>query len=175
MDPNKQKPDFLSRFAWPLIITGLLALGMLAREPLQKWLLKPVQGTLEFVGADRLSRRLEGEILGSMPKPTQPSLSGTVQELVAEQKTRKMVVRRIPQITSGQRMPHSYWGECVKCHLFKDGAPPGSQSITPVGKVWEKLSTYHKVGPPILPNSTIPHPPSGRCIKCHDIVIQMPI
>ncbi len=174
MDPNKQKPDFLQRFAWPLIITALLALGVLAREPLQKWL-QPLQGVVDFVGADRLSRRLQGEVLGSMPKPTQPSISGTVQELVADQKVRRMVVRRIPQITPGQRRPHGSWGPCIKCHLFKGGPPPGSQSITPVGKVWEKISTYHKVGPPILPNSTIPHPPSGRCIKCHDIVILMPI
>ncbi|MEO5330450.1 MAG: magnetochrome domain-containing protein [Magnetococcus sp. YQC-5] len=172
MDLNKNKPDWFKRIGWPLIITLVLAVGIFAREPLLK-LLKPLQGVIEWVGADRLSRRLQGEVLGSMPKPTQPTLSGTVQELVVEQKTRKMVVRRIPQIVPGQAKPHGNWGPCMNCHLFKGGPPPGSQSITPVGKVWEKLSTYHKVGPPILPNSTRPHPASGRCIKCHDIVIQM--
>ncbi|MBF0429394.1 MAG: magnetochrome domain-containing protein [Magnetococcales bacterium] len=175
MDPKKkQKPDYLKRFGWPVLITMALTAGYLFHEPLMKWL-HPLAGVLDFVGADRLSRRLEGEVLGSMPKPTQPTITGTVKDLVVEQKTRKMVVRRIPQIVPGQARPHGDWGPCIRCHLFKGGPPPGSQSITPVGKVWEKLSTYHKVGPPILPNSTIPHPPSGRCIKCHDIVIQMPI
>ncbi|MEO5339573.1 MAG: magnetochrome domain-containing protein [Magnetococcus sp. MYC-9] len=125
---------------------------------------------------DHLTRRLQGEVFGSMPKPTQPALSDTVKEVFQPQKkTRRMVVRRIPQIRPGQKIPHSYWGPCLKCHLFVGGAPPGSQPITPVGKVWEKVSSFTKVGPPILPNSRIPHPPSGRCIKCHDIVIDVPI
>ena len=135
----------------------------------------PLGDFLDRLGADRLSRQLQGEVLGAMPKPTQPGISDQVVEIVKPKKTRKMVVRRIPTITHGQRMPHAYWGECSRCHLFTDGAPPGSQPITPVGKIWEKVSTIQKVGPRILPNSTIPHPPSGRCIKCHDIVIEVPI
>ena len=127
------------------------------------------------VGTDQLTRRFQGEIFGAMPKPTQPALSDPVVDVLQPKQTRRMVVRRIPKIKPGQRMPHGYWGPCTKCHLFKGGPPPGSQPITPVGKVWERVSNITKVGPPILPNSRIPHPPSGRCIKCHDIVIEIPI
>lgn len=128
------------------------------------------------VGTDQLTRRLQGEIFGTMPKPTQPALSDPVSEVLRPKKnTRRMVVRRIPKIRPGQPMPHGYWGPCTKCHLFDGGPPPGSQPITPVGKVWERVSSITKVGPPILPNSRIPHPPSGRCIKCHNIVIEVPI
>jgi hypothetical protein len=31
------------------------------------------------------------------------------------------------------------------------------------------------VGPPILPDTTMNHPSAGRCIKCHDIVVEVPI
>ena len=127
------------------------------------------------VGSDQLTRRLQGEVFGAMPKPTQPAFSDPVVEALQPKKTRKMVVRRIPKIRPGQTMPHGYWGPCTKCHLLKGGPPPGSQPITPVGKVWERVSNITKVGPPILPDSRIPHPPSGRCIKCHDIVIEIPL
>lgn len=136
----------------------------------------PLITPLNLKSMGRVPRQIQGEIFGSMPKPTQPSLSGSVTEIVAPKKSRKMVVRRIPKLTPGQRMPHGYWGGCHKCHLFRGGPPPGSQPITPVGKMWEGVSAaIYKVGPPILPDSTMPHPPSGRCIKCHDIVVEVPI
>ena len=155
------------RFVWAVVLLIVIVVGYRGKDTLQKM--------FGSVGADHLTRRLQGEVFGAMPKPTQPALSDPVVEVLKPTKTRKMVVRRIPEIQQGQKMPHGYWGPCLKCHLFKDGPPPGSQPITPVGKVWERVSAYTKVGPPILPNSTIPHPPSGRCIKCHDIVIEVPL
>ncbi|MBF0097036.1 MAG: magnetochrome domain-containing protein [Magnetococcales bacterium] len=119
------------------------------------------------------SPQLQGEVLGRMPKPTQPGLNAPVLELVAPPPTRlqKMLVKRIPTIVPGSAMPHPNWGPCTNCHLIQGGLPAGSQPATPVAKVWEQISVYHKVGPPILPNSPRPHPPSGRCIKCHDVLV----
>ncbi len=164
---RRGKVDKLKNFGGVLLLLAVIAGGFFGGEPLRNF--------LDMVGADRLSRQLQGEVLGSMPKPTQPAMSDPMVDIIKPKRTRRMVVKRIPKIKPGQRMPHGYWGPCNRCHLFKGGAPPGSQKITPVGKVWEKFSTIKKVGPPILPNSTIPHPPSGRCIKCHDIVIEVPI
>ncbi|MBF0460331.1 MAG: magnetochrome domain-containing protein [Magnetococcales bacterium] len=157
-----------SRLAWATILMVIIVGGFEGGDTLKS--------LFERFGTDRVTRRLQGEIFGAMPKPTQPALTDPVKEVLQpQQKTRRVVVRRIPQIKPGQKMPHHYWGPCLKCHLFEGGPPPGSQPITPVGKVWEKVSSITKVGPPILPNSRIPHPPSGRCIKCHDIVIQVPV
>ncbi|MBF0585015.1 MAG: magnetochrome domain-containing protein [Magnetococcales bacterium] len=157
-----------SRLAWAVILMGVIIGGFEGGDVLREFFSR--------FGMDSVTRRLQGEVFGAMPKPTQPQMSDTVRGVLQPQtKMRRVVVRRIPQIKPGQRMPHSYWGPCLKCHLFVGGPPPGSQPITPVGKVWEKVSSFTKVGPPILPNSRIPHPPSGRCIKCHDIVIQVPI
>ncbi|MEO5377223.1 MAG: magnetochrome domain-containing protein [Magnetococcus sp. DMHC-6] len=147
-----------------LVIIGA---GMIGKERFGEW--------LDNWQESKISRQLQGEIFGSMPSPTQPSLKDPVQQMVAPKLTRKIVVRRIPTLPKGAKLGHSYWGPCTKCHLIEGGAPPGSQPITPVGKVWEKASTIHKVGPPILPDSTRHHPPSGRCIKCHDIVLEIPI
>lgn len=161
------------RVAWGRLLLALVLVAIIVAGFVWGDLLKKA---LHYVGTDRLTRRLQGEVLGSMPKPTQPALSDPVAEVLQPRaKTRKMVVRRIPKIRPGQRMPHGYWGPCIRCHLFAGGPPPGSQPITPVGKVWERVSSITKVGPPILPNSRIPHPPSGRCIKCHDIVIEVPL
>jgi hypothetical protein len=119
------------------------------------------------------TRQAQGEILGTMPKPTQPLMAEPLLKAVGPNPAglQKMVVRRIPTLVPGARMPHPSWGPCTKCHLIQGGAPPGSQPATPVAKVWEQVSAFHKVGPPILPNSARPHPPSGRCIKCHDILV----
>ncbi|MBF0308774.1 MAG: magnetochrome domain-containing protein [Magnetococcales bacterium] len=115
---------------------------------------------------------VQGEVFGAMPKPTQPSLRQPVLELVSPPSNlRRMLIKRIPTIDPGARMPHPSWGPCTNCHLIRGGPPPGSQPATPVAKVWEQVSRYHKVGPPIMPNSPRPHPPSGRCIKCHDILV----
>ncbi|MBF0116128.1 MAG: magnetochrome domain-containing protein [Magnetococcales bacterium] len=117
--------------------------------------------------------QVQGEVFGSIPKPTQPSLQEPVLQLVHPPSTslQRMLVKRIPTINPGASMPHPTWGPCTNCHLIRGGAPAGSQPATPVAKVWEQVSTYYKVGPPIMPNSTRPHPPSGRCIKCHDILV----
>ncbi|MBF0371182.1 MAG: magnetochrome domain-containing protein [Magnetococcales bacterium] len=151
-----------------LLLLAVVGLGLFANSQsggklLKKWV------------PEKLNRPMQGEIFGSMPAPTEPSIKEPMVDMVAPKKTRKMVVRRIPVIKPGQKMPHGYWGPCTKCHLFTGGAPPGSQPITPVGKMWEKASSIKKVGPPILPDSTRHHPPSGRCIKCHDIVVEVPI
>lgn len=129
----------------------------------------------DMMRTEKASRQLKGEVFGSMPAPTEPSMDRPVRDIVAPKKTRKIVVKMLPQIKRSARVPHSYWGPCTKCHLIIGGPPPGSQPITPVGKAWEKASTIKKVGPPILPDSTRHHPPSGRCIKCHDIVVEIPI
>ena len=55
-------------------------------------------------------------------------------------------------------------------------AVPTRHSIhNPVGKVLEQISRLNKLGPPLLPTSEMPHPAAGRCIKCHDIVIKVPL
>ena len=122
------------------------------------------------------TRQLHGEIFGAMPKPTQPPLSEPLVQMVQPpSRLQKMLVKRIPTIAPGAKMPHPFWGSCTNCHLIQGGAPPGSQPATPVAKVWEQVSAYYKVGPPILPNSNRPHPPSGRCIKCHDVLVYVQI
>lgn len=117
------------------------------------------------------TRQIQGEVLGGMPKPTQPTLTEPLVEMVSPTPWQKMLIKRIPTISPDAKMPHPSWGPCTRCHLIQGGAPPGSQPATPVAKVWAQVSTIYKVGPPILPNSIQPHPSSGRCIKCHDILI----
>ena len=72
-------------------------------------------------------------------------------------------------------MPHPFVGDCQDCHLFVDGPPPGSQPKTAVGAALGELSKVKKLGPPLRPISNRPHPPAGRCIICHDIVVKVPI
>ncbi|MEG3640751.1 magnetosome protein MamT [Magnetococcus sp. PR-3] len=132
--------------------------------------------TLENWSNTRVPRYLQGEIFGSYPMPTQPTIQEEVVQKVQRKKKQpaKMVVKMLPVIAKNAKLPHTYWGLCTKCHLIKGGAPPGSQPITPVGKVLEKASMITKVGPPIYPDSTRHHPAAGRCIKCHDIVVKLP-
>ncbi|MEI6413284.1 MAG: magnetochrome domain-containing protein [Pseudomonadota bacterium] len=117
------------------------------------------------------TRQIQGEVLGAMPKPTQPTLTDPLVEMVNPTLLHKMLIKRIPTIGPDAKMPHPSWGPCIRCHLIQGGAPAGSQPATPVAKVWEQVSAIYKVGPPILPNSIRPHPASGRCIKCHDILV----
>ncbi|CAK0765314.1 Magnetosome protein MamT [Gammaproteobacteria bacterium] len=118
------------------------------------------------------TRQIQGEVLGTMPKPTQPLFTQPLVEIVSTPTPlQQTLIRRIPTILPDAKMPHTFWGPCVKCHLIQGGALPGNQPATPVAKVLEQVSAFHKVGPPILPNSTRPHPVSGRCIKCHDILV----
>ncbi|MBF0422592.1 MAG: magnetochrome domain-containing protein [Magnetococcales bacterium] len=158
--------------AGTMVILLLVTAGWVAKERYGSWFNHLLRNWMPM---DKASRQLKGEIFGSMPAPTEPPMNKPVMDIVAPQKTRKIVVKMIPQIPRTAKIPHSYWGPCTKCHLIIGGAPPGSQPITPVGKAWEKASTFKKVGPPILPDSTRHHPPSGRCIKCHDIVVEIPI
>ncbi|CAK0745773.1 putative Magnetosome protein MamT [Gammaproteobacteria bacterium] len=117
------------------------------------------------------TRQIQGEVLGSMPKAIQPPLIQPLAEIANPTPLQKTLIKRIPTIGPDAKMPHSFWGPCTKCHLIQGGAPPGSQPATPVAKVFEQVSSILKVGPPILPNSIRPHPVSGRCIKCHDILV----
>ncbi|MBF0610902.1 MAG: magnetochrome domain-containing protein [Magnetococcales bacterium] len=163
------------RMVGGLLLVGVIAVGLIGQERLSETGTKMSAWWNGFGTMDRPDPQLLGEIFGSMPKPTQPALSDPIIQSLTPQTTRKVVVKRIPTIDPGSRLAHTYWGECTRCHLLRGGPPPGSQPITPVGKFWEKASTIKKVGPPILPDSNRPHPPSGRCIKCHDIVIEVPI
>ncbi|HAT51430.1 MAG: magnetochrome domain-containing protein [Nitrospirae bacterium] len=159
-------------FSGGMVVLVLVVAGLVAKERYGSWFHNLFR---DWMTTEKVSRQLKGEIFGSMPAPTEPSMDKPVLDIVAPKKTRKIVVKMIPQIPRSARIPHSYWGPCTKCHLIIGGAPPGSQPITPVGKAWEKASMFKKVGPPILPDSTRHHPPSGRCIKCHDIVVEIPI
>ncbi|MEI8395121.1 MAG: magnetochrome domain-containing protein [Rhodospirillaceae bacterium] len=121
-------------------------------------------------------RVVDGDYLGTLPRPIGPSLIDPIANLFRKQPDFKlMAIRRIPPIAPGSGMPHPYVGLCTNCHLYVNGPPPGSQFKTPVGAMLEQLSRLHKLGPPIRPNAEIPHPPAGRCIKCHDIVVKIPI
>ncbi|MBF0154467.1 MAG: magnetochrome domain-containing protein [Magnetococcales bacterium] len=161
--PNRAKP--LSSMLMVLVILGAGAL-----------LYEKYKGTLAEWTQTRLPRFIRGEIFGSMPTPTEPTMPDVVIDTMQVQPARsvKMVVRRLPIIAHNAKIPHTYWGPCTRCHLIRGGDPPGSQPITPVGKVLERVSSIYKIGPPILPDSTRHHPAAGRCIKCHDIVVQMP-
>ena len=121
-------------------------------------------------------RVVDGDYLGTLPRPIGPSLFDPLANLFRKQPDFKlMAIRRIPPIVAGDAMPHPYVGPCTNCHLYVGGPGPGSQYKTPVGAMLEQLSRLHKLGPPIWPNAEIPHPPAGRCIKCHDIVVKVPI
>ncbi|MBF0195764.1 MAG: magnetochrome domain-containing protein [Magnetococcales bacterium] len=168
---NRQrlKKKKFSVFGGAMVVILVLLAGLVGRERFGNLL-------SNWMDVDKVSRRVQGQVFGSMPSPTTPTLKDPIVKIIAPKKTRKVVVKRIPRLVPGTKMPHAYWGPCTKCHLIRGGAPAGSQPITPVGKAWERASAnIMKVGPPILPDTTMNHPPSGRCIKCHDIVIEVPI
>ena len=149
-----------------VILAGLLAIGLL-------W---EVVGGRSTGVVPRISMRaIEGVILGKRPGPAEPSLSDRVTDtMFPPPKYRLMTIRRIPRVEKGQPMPHPYVGECKNCHLYRDGPGPGYQPKTPLGAILERLSEVQKLGPPLVPTSNLPHPPAGRCIKCHDIVVKVP-
>ncbi|MBF0425089.1 MAG: magnetochrome domain-containing protein [Magnetococcales bacterium] len=166
---GRRRPNRPSPLLGMLMVLAILGAGALFYGK--------YKGTLAEWTRSRLPRFVRGEILGSMPAPTEPTMPEQVIDTIRPQAARpvKMVVRRLPIITHNAKIPHAYWGPCTKCHLIRGGDPPGSQPITPVGKILEQVSAaIYKVGPPILPDSTRHHPAAGRCIKCHDIVVQMP-
>jgi len=43
------------------------------------------------------------------------------------------------------------------------------------GAAPESLTTLRKPGPPLRPDTRLPHLAAGRCMKCHDIVIKVPV
>lgn len=167
----------LGQYGGALLLLALVGMGLLWGDRLDRLILSFPSSWWPTMGdGSKPTPQLMGEIFGSMPKPTQPVLSEPILEKLVPPTTRKVAVKRIPMIDPGTPRPHAYWGACNKCHLFQGGPPPGTQPITPVGKMWEKASaSIAKVGPPILPDSTRPHPSAGRCIKCHDIVIEQPV
>ncbi|MBF0323109.1 MAG: magnetochrome domain-containing protein, partial [Magnetococcales bacterium] len=72
----------------------------------------------------RVPRFIRGEILGSLPAPTEPTLPEQVIDTLQVKPTRspKMVVKRLPIIARNAHMPHAYWGPCTRCHLIQGGA-----------------------------------------------------
>lgn len=132
---------------------------------------KAIYGTPRDVSV----RVIDGDYLGVLPRPVDPSLFDPLFRLFEKRPDYQlMTIQRIPPIQAGGGMPHPYVGPCTNCHLYVGGPGPGSQFKTPVGAVLEQLSRLHKLGPPIWPDAEIPHPPAGRCIKCHDIVVKAP-
>ncbi len=122
-----------------------------------------------------LVRTVEGFYLGRMPSPAETGITGTVKQTIAPSKRyRLMAIKHIPRIRRDEPMPHPYVGACQQCHLYHGGPGPGSQPKSPVGAVLENLSKIEKLGPPLVPNTEMPHPSAGRCIKCHDIVVKVP-
>ncbi len=120
-------------------------------------------------------RRAEGLLFGRLPLPMEPSLLSPIDRILTPPpRYRLMTIRHIPPVAPGSGMPHPFVGDCIQCHLLVGGPAAGSQFKTPVGAVLENLSRVRKLGPPILPTSRQPHPPAGRCIKCHDIVVKVP-
>ena len=122
------------------------------------------------------ARAVEGIFLGRMSLPVEPSIADPMLDALEPKKRyHLMTIRHIPPIERKAPMAHPFVGECRNCHLFVQGPKPGSQPKTPVGALFEELSRVHKLGPPLRPTSQLPHPPAGRCIKCHDIVVKVPV
>jgi hypothetical protein len=163
-EPRRGSPWGLLAILSLLVVIGLGLLWDVAGGPMGK-----------LSGLSSV-RRAEGLLLGRLPLPTEPSIFAPIDKLLAPpERYRLMTIRHIPPVTAGGGMPHPYVGDCRNCHLLVGGPPAGSQFKTPVGAIMENLSRVRKLGPPILPTSRQPHPPAGRCIKCHDIVVKVPV
>ncbi|MEI6984555.1 MAG: magnetochrome domain-containing protein [Rhodospirillaceae bacterium] len=158
---------------WPQGITPVIAIATVLASGL---FFLTFGRAILGVNSDVSMRVVDGDYLGTLPQPVSPSLFDPLANLFRRAPDYKlMVIRRIPPIVTGSGMPHPYVGACTNCHLYVDGPGPGTQYKTPVGALLEQLSRLHKLGPPIWPNADIPHPPAGRCIKCHDIVVKLPV
>ncbi len=159
--------EFLGRFVGPLIV--LVIAGGLLWEAKGNAVLGPL--------AKLDQRAIEGQYYGRHRAPVEGAFTDPVWKTFAPPPPgfKLMSIRHIPLIRKGDPMPHPYVGACKHCHLYYGGPGPGNQFKTPVGAVLEKMSQVHKLGPPLKPNSQIPHPPAGRCIKCHDIVVKVPV
>ena len=109
-------------------------------------------------------------------KPLEPAPANAAGDLGAAPQTEFTQVRitHIPSINQGDKIPHPYFGGCTNCHLIRGGPRAGSQAKSPLGALYESFSkNIFKVGPPIFAGVERPHPPAGRCIKCHDIVVRV--
>ncbi len=127
--------------------------------------------------AEKGLRELKGLFSGRLPKPAEPDFFQPLHDLVSPKPDFQLKrIRHIPTIRYDQVMPHPYVGVCKYCHLFEGGAPAGSLPKTPVGALLEKASkNVNKLGPDLLPTSKRPHPAAGRCVKCHDFYIKVPL
>ncbi|MEE8392965.1 MAG: magnetochrome domain-containing protein [Rhodospirillales bacterium] len=152
-----------------VVLLAALLLAGLAWEALGGW--------DDLRGPSKLFvRTVEGLTLGKFPDPVESGVIETVKmTLIPEKRYRLMTIRHIPRINIGAAQPHPYVGACTQCHLYRGGAGPGSQPKTPVGAALESLSRIKKLGPPLRPNTQMLHPPAGRCIKCHNIVVKVPV
>jgi hypothetical protein len=164
-------PDWLQRVfsAWPMAVAVVLLLvaGLI-------W--ETVGGRQSGLAGSIFGRQSEGIYRGALPAPVEPSLMDPVIEPFApERDYRLMSIRHIRRIKEGSGSPHPFVGDCKNCHLYLGGPGPGNQPITPVGQLMQELSKMKKLGPPLRPTSNRPHPPAGRCIKCHDIVVKVPV
>jgi hypothetical protein len=158
---------------WPARITPVLAIAIILVAGL---FFVTFGRAILGIGAEVSVRVINGDYLGTLPRPVSASLFDPLANLFQKRPDYKlMAIKSIPPIVAGGGMPHPYVGPCTNCHLYVGGPGPGAQYKTPVGAVLEQLSRLHKLGPPIKPNAEIPHPPAGRCIKCHDIVVKVPI
>ncbi|MDQ6991934.1 MAG: magnetochrome domain-containing protein [Mariprofundus sp.] len=121
------------------------------------------------------SRATEGVLTGRMPKPADAKVLRSLLHSISPRKKsyRLMVMKHIPEIAPGTPMPHPFVGDCINCHLFQGGPGAGSQDKLPVGALLEQMSRMTKLGPPLTPTTKRPHPPAGRCIKCHDIIVKV--
>jgi predicted Fe-Mo cluster-binding NifX family protein len=68
-------------------------------------------------------------------------------------------------ISAKAKMPHPYWGECVKCHKFTGGVVP----VAFVGVAATAATTGPNAGKiPIMIGSVVPHTNYGNnCEMCH--------
>jgi hypothetical protein len=161
MSHRRIDPEFKGTAVLVIVMVMIISVGLF-------W-----QSVLE----SKAERVLHNAYLGRLPKPTEPALTDPLQDMLkAKQEYRPMVITHIPEIVMGEAMPHPYVGQCINCHLITGGAEAGTQKKTVVGAMLERISeNVVKLGPPITPQTLQPHPPAGRCIKCHDIVVQIPI
>ncbi|MFN3076729.1 MAG: magnetosome protein MamT [Alphaproteobacteria bacterium] len=162
----------IGRLFGPRIMAGVLALFLVG--VLLVW--GGAGNSLFGITKNFSPRVIEGQMVGRLAGPTDPSMFDSIAKFFTPQpQFRLMTIRHIPRIKMGVPMPHPFVGTCQNCHLYVGGPGPGNQFKTPVGAVLEELSRVRKLGPPLLPTSQRPHPPAGRCIKCHDIVVKVPV
>ncbi|NQU63859.1 MAG: hypothetical protein HQ517_06195, partial [SAR324 cluster bacterium] len=101
-------------------------------------------GTIFLLGAGSDLQRTatmqeKGTTFGRLPKPTERGIVDTALDIIFGRERRKTVIKRIPKINGTMRMPHAYWGECSRCHLFTDKVVISKK--TPYGRFMASVST----------------------------------